>query len=757
MTAEHVFVTGGAGFVGAPLVRALLQSGRTVTVFDRFHFGAKVLADVANNPRLRLIEGDVRRFDSRHLDGVDAVVHLAALSNDPAGDLRPGWAEAVNTVATRRVAEAAKGRGISKFVFASSCAIYGGHDSEMVDEDSEVAPLSAYARSKLEAEHELVKLTGDGFAPIRLRSATVFGVSSRMRFDLVVNLMTLKAVTEGLIRVMGGGLQWRPLIHVHDLVSAYMACLGPEGEALKGGAFNIVGSNIQMRELGLTIQRCVGHANLKVVPDVADPRSYRVSGERFARTAHFAPAWSLEQGIAEVRDAVRSGVFGDGTDPLYHTVLRLKEVIETPAVAGGMPARSEFLPFARPSLGREEEEEVLDSLRSGWITTGPKVQRLEGKFAEYLGAKHAIAVSSCTAALHVSLAALSIGPGDEVITSPVTWPTTASVAIHLGAKPVFVDVERDTLNLDPSLLESAITPRTRAIVPVHIAGQACDLDAINAIAERHGIAVVEDAAHAIGGIYRGRKIGTISPLTCFSFYPTKNMTTIEGGLVTTANDELAEKIRVLSFSGISRDAWKRYSSAGSLHWQLLYPGFKYNMTDIQAAVGLHQIEKLDGFIDQREAHVRRYREMLADAPGVSWLADRSWGRHARHMFEILVEPDALTIDRDGFLTALKAENIGTGVHFVSLHLQPYYQTMGYKPANLPIANWISQRIISLPLFPAMTADDVEDVAGAVRRIAIYYRRPKAAHTTEANAKYIAPMTATPPIAPASGTPCPINS
>ena len=727
MIAEHVFVTGGAGFVGVPLVRELLRSGRTVTVYDCFHFGMHPLSEMAENPRLRLIKGDIQRFDVRHLDGVDAILHLAALSNDPSGDLRLGWVEAVNTVATRHLAEAAKLRGISKFVFASSCAIYGCCASDELDEQSGGVPLSAYARSKLEAEQELVKLTGDGFAPIRLRSATVFGVSPRMRFDLVVNTMTLKAVTDGLIRVMGGGLQWRPLIHVQDLVKAYLLCLGPQGEALEGHAFNVVGSNIQMGELGLTIQRCVGQSDLELVPDAADPRSYRVSGARFVEATGFAPDWSLEQGIDEIQDAVRSGIYGDGAHSLYHTVLRLKEVIETPAIAGGVPAMAEFLPFSRPSLGQAEEDEVLDSLRSGWITTGPKVQRLEDKFCEYLGVKHAIAVSSCTAALHVSLAALSIGPGDEVITSPVTWPATANVIIHLGAKPIFVDVERDTLNLDPSLLEASITPRTRAIVPVHIAGQACDLGAIHAIAERHGIPVVEDAAHAIGATYRGRKIGTISPLTCFSFYPTKNMTTIEGGLVTTEDDDLAEKIRVLAFGGISRDAWKRYSNTGSPHWQLLCPGFKYNMTDIQAGVGLHQIDKLDGFIDKREAHVRRYHQMLSETPGVSWLADRSWGRHARHLFEILVEPEALTIDRDGFMAALKAENIGTGIHFISLHLQPYYQTLGYTPSSFPQADWVSQRIISLPLYPQMTTQDVEDVAGAVHRIALHFQRGKEAY------------------------------
>jgi dTDP-4-amino-4,6-dideoxygalactose transaminase/nucleoside-diphosphate-sugar epimerase len=721
MGTEHVLVTGGAGYVGAPLVRELLRSGRAVTVYDCFHFGRESLSSMAGNPRLRLIAGDVQRFDPQHLDGVDAVIHLAALSNDPAGDLRPGWVDAVNTVATRRIAEAAKRQGISRFVHASSCAIYGA-SPEVVDEQSPFAPLSAYAHSKVAAEKELADLTDEAFAPIRLRSATVFGVSPKMRFDLVVNQMTLNAVVDGMVRVMGGGLQWRPLVHVQDLVKAYMLCLGPHWAALKGKAFNVVGLNVQMQELGLTVHRCVGHSEIEVAASTADPRSYRVSGARFADVAGFTPDWNLERGIDEIRDAVHSGIFGDGDDAIYHTVRRLKQVIETPAVAGGVPARAEFLPFARPSIGREEEEEVLDSLRSGWISTGPKVQRLEERFREYLGAKHAIAVSSCTAALHVSLAVLGIGPGDEVITSPVTWPATANVIVQLGAKPVFVDVERDTLNLDASLLEQHITPATRAIIPVHMAGQACDMDAIHRVAERHGIPVVEDAAHAIGTTYRGRKIGTVSPLTCFSFYPTKNMTTIEGGLVTTDDDELADKVRILSFGGISRDAWKRYSSAGSAHWQLLYAGFKYNMTDIQAAVGLPQIGKLDGFIEQREAHVQRYREILAGTVGVSWLADRPWGRHTRHLFEILVEPEQLTIDRDGFLAALRAENIGTGIHFISLHLQPYYKAMGYTPASLPEADWVSQRIISLPLYPGMTSQDVEGVAEAVRRIATYYRR-----------------------------------
>jgi dTDP-4-amino-4,6-dideoxygalactose transaminase len=386
---------------------------------------------------------------------------------------------------------------------------------------------------------------------------------------------------------------------------------------------------------------------------------------------------------------------------------------------GGEPVRRSFLPFAVPSLGEEEEQEVLDTLRSGWLTTGHKTRRFEDACRSYLGVDHAVAMASCTGALHVALAAVGIGPGDEVVTTPISWPATANVILHLGAKPVFVDVEPDTLNIDVSLIAAAIGPRTKAILPVHMAGQSCDLDPLLAVAREHGLRVVEDAAHAFGADYRTRKIGQISDATAFSFYPTKNLTTIEGGLLATNDEELADRARILSLHGISKDAWKRYAATGSPHWQLVEPGFKYNMTDVQASVGLHQLPRFEGFLARRAEIVARYDAALADVPAIQRLSRRSYGRHVNHLYIVLLDRRHTDIERDDFIQALRSEGIGTGVHFVSMHLQPYYrETFGYRPDSFPVAADVSERIVSLPLYPAMSDRDVDDVIRAVRKIVV---------------------------------------
>ncbi|PYV19689.1 MAG: UDP-4-amino-4,6-dideoxy-N-acetyl-beta-L-altrosamine transaminase [Acidobacteria bacterium] len=426
-------------------------------------------------------------------------------------------------------------------------------------------------------------------------------------------------------------------------------------------------------------------------------------------------------GIEEVAEAIRHDQFPELEDSRYDTSRRLREVLNSPAVSGGEPIRRSFLPLAAAWIEKAEEDEVLDTLRSGWITTGPKTMRFEALCQEYLGSKHAIAVNSCTAALQLALAACDIGPGDEVITTPISWPATSNVVINQGAKPVFVDVEPDTLNLDASKIEAAITPRTKAILPVHMAGQPCDLDRIRGIARRHQLIVIEDAAHAIGAEYHGRRIGTISEATAFSFYPTKNITTIEGGLLTTDNDDLAERARLLGNQGISRDAWKRYAKDGSLHWQLLSSGFKMNMTDVQASLGLHQLPRLEEFNRIREEYVRMYNEAFSDLPAIQPLAQRSGIRHAHHLFIVLLQLDQLTIDRDQFMMALKAENIGTGTHFVSMHLQPFYRKeFGIQPQDFPVARQVSEQLVSLPLYPKMTVSDVQDVVQAVRKVVTAY-------------------------------------
>jgi dTDP-4-amino-4,6-dideoxygalactose transaminase len=391
------------------------------------------------------------------------------------------------------------------------------------------------------------------------------------------------------------------------------------------------------------------------------------------------------------------------------------------AIDGGTPVRKEFLKFHQPSLGTEEETEVIDTLRSGWITTGPKTKRFEKEFAEFVAAPHAVAVNSCTAALHLALVASDIGPGDEVITSPITFASTANVIVHTGATPVFADIEPDTLNMDVESLAAAITPRTKAVIPVHFAGHPCDMDPILELCRKRGVAVIEDAAHAADADYKGRRVGSISEMTCFSFYATKNITTGEGGMLTTADADLAEKVAVLSLHGINRDAWKRYSAEGYRHWDIVAPGYKYNMFDLQAALGLCQLKKADTFWQQRRDQVRYYDQCLKDIPQLTPLAVRDYAKSAYHLYVIQVDTDALGIDRDTFMNALQAENIGIGIHFRAVHLHPYYtSTYGFKPGMFPRSEYASDRVISIPLYPGLSREDQELVVAALKKIVRNY-------------------------------------
>ncbi len=382
------------------------------------------------------------------------------------------------------------------------------------------------------------------------------------------------------------------------------------------------------------------------------------------------------------------------------------------ALEGGEPVRKTFLHFHRASIGPEEEAEVVQALRSGWLTTGPRTKQFEQAFARYAGAKHAVAMNSCTAALHVSLVALGVGPGDEVIVPPITWCSTANVVVHTGATPVFADVLPDTFLIDPASVKSRVTRKTKAIVPVHYVGQPADVDALR-IDE---IPVVEDAAHAVETVSRGRKVGSISKTTCFSFYATKNITTGEGGMLTTDDEALAEKARVLSLHGISRDAWKRYSSEGFKLFEVLAAGFKYNMFDLQAALGLKQLEKVESMHAARRRLVERYKDRLASVKGLTVLPqrERPGDVNAFHLLPVLVESRAR---RDFALQALQKENIGIGVHFPPVHLEPFYrERYGFRAGHCPIAEDVGARTLSLPLYPSLDDESLEDVARAVEKV-----------------------------------------
>lgn len=383
--------------------------------------------------------------------------------------------------------------------------------------------------------------------------------------------------------------------------------------------------------------------------------------------------------------------------------------------------REEFLPFCRPSVGEEEVQAVSEVLRSGWLTTGARVRELEEQIAARVGCRDAVAVNSCTAAMHLALAVAGVEEGDEVITSPYTFAATGEVILYCKAKPVFVDVERATGNLDPALLQQAITPRTKAVIPVHIAGVACRMDEISEVAAHHGLEVIEDAAHALGTSYHGRPVGSLSRFTCLSFYATKNLTTGEGGMVCLTREGDAERIRRLSLHGLSQDAWGRYTSAGSWAYSIEEMGYKYNLTDLAAAIGLCQLRRFDAIQERRREIARQYRACLAECDALE-LPDDPEG-HAWHLFLLRLHPERLRIDRDEFARRLQEANIGISVHFIPLHLHPLYRDLlGHKEGDFPVAEEVFRRTISLPLYPGMTSEDVEYVASMVRWLAGEHRR-----------------------------------
>ncbi|MDP9286558.1 MAG: DegT/DnrJ/EryC1/StrS aminotransferase family protein [Actinomycetota bacterium] len=396
------------------------------------------------------------------------------------------------------------------------------------------------------------------------------------------------------------------------------------------------------------------------------------------------------------------------------------------AIDGGTPVREELLPFGVPAIGEEEIAEVVETLRSGWIGQGQRVERFEHNLAEYVGAPFGVAVSSCTAALHLSLVVTGIRPGDEVLVPALTFAASATAVEHAGGIPVFCDSDPETLLIDLADGERRLTERTRAILPVHFGGLPCDMDAVLAFAQANGLAVIEDAAHAIAAKLDGRPIGSFASLCCFSFYPNKNLTTGEGGMVTLQDGDLAERLRMLRLHGLSTDAWRRYATQTFVRSELYGLGFKYNLTDLQAAIGIHQLAKLELHQRRREELASRYDAALGSLPGVA-LQPRSLPghrvRHALHLYLLLLDPDWFTVSRDSIVDALRAENIGAAIHYRALHLEPYYvDRFGLAADELPNALRISERVLTLPLSPGMSDADADDVIEAVAKVLGHYAR-----------------------------------
>lgn len=376
-----------------------------------------------------------------------------------------------------------------------------------------------------------------------------------------------------------------------------------------------------------------------------------------------------------------------------------------------------FIVFGAPDIGDDEIREVVATMTSGWLGTGPRVAAFEAQFAHFKGGVPAqvAAVNSCTAALHLSLIAAGVGPGDEVITSPLTFCATANAILHVGATPVLVDVDPATMNIDPALIEAKITPRTRALLPVHFAGLPCEMDEVLRIAARHGLAVIEDCAHAVEAQYRGRPVGTLGDFGCFSFYATKNVTTGEGGMVFAHDAEHIRRIKTLALHGMTRDAWKRFSDDGYRHYQVVECGFKYNMMDLQAAIGTHQLARVDAAWEKRQAVWHQYQDALSGLPVSRPAEPASHMRHAHHLYPLLIDEARCGVSRDAFMARMTAQGVGVGVHYLALTEHPYYQAqLGWHPDDTPVATRIGRQTVSLPLSPKLTASEVAKVVAAVR-------------------------------------------
>jgi dTDP-4-amino-4,6-dideoxygalactose transaminase len=374
-----------------------------------------------------------------------------------------------------------------------------------------------------------------------------------------------------------------------------------------------------------------------------------------------------------------------------------------------------FLVFGAPAIEEPEIQEVVASMRSGWLGTGPKVAQFEEDFRNYKKAAYAVAVNSCTAALHLSMLVAGLQQGDEVITTPMTFCATVNAIIHAGLKPVLADIDPVSMNIDPVQIKMKITSKTRAILPVHFAGRACDMDSIMAIAKDHNLKVIEDCAHAIETEYKGRKTGTFGDFGCFSFYVTKNIVTGEGGMVLTQKEEDAARIKTLALHGMSRDAWKRFRDEGYKHYFVTECGFKYNMMDLQAAIGIHQLKRIESYWKRRWQIWRQYNEAFADLPVTLPAEPELESRHAFHMYTILVDEKRCGVNRDAFLNAMTRQKIGVGVHYLSIPEHPYYQsTFGWSPEDYPNAMTIGRQTVSLPISAKLTERDVSDVIESVR-------------------------------------------
>lgn len=706
---KKILVTGGAGYIGTYIVQRLLEKKYQVVVIDNLIYGDIGLKTFVNNPLCQFIEGDITsEVDMEQAtQGCDAVIALAAIVGDPASNVNTDTTYRINYKANDLLITKCIEHGIDRVVFASSCSVYGQNNGKFITEESSLSPVSLYAETRIASEHLLIK-NQNQFTPVILRLSTVFGYGHRMRFDLGVNIMTGKAAKGELVEIFGGN-QWRPFIHADDAARAFIMAMEAPREIVHGQVFN-VGSNkanYQVNQIGEVIKSTMPNAVVKQSKTVEDTRTYHVSFDKIKNKLGFEVEKTLAEGVEEIYNFAK-GADIDIYNEKYHNVVVWRNI-----------NKCRYIPFAVPDLGEREKHEILDTIDSGWLSTGPKSRKFEEALNDYFDTKglHCIPVSSGTAGLHLQLLANDVGPGDEVITTPLTFCSTISTILQCGATPVFVDIDPNTYNIDIEGVVDKITAKTKAIVPVYYAGNAFDYDRLYELVKDRGILILADAAHAFGGTYKGKKIGTFEDAASFSFYATKNLTTGEGGLITTKNAEVANRIRKMRSFGMDKDAWKRYSSSGSWYYEITEEGFKYNFTDLQAAFGLHQLKKIDKFNKMRNEFANLYDDAFNDCEEIIKPPVFPNSLPTRHLYPLLIKYENLKIDRNEFIKELQKANIGISVHYVPIHFHSFFQKrLGLTIKDFPNSTWFYEREISLPIYTKLAEEDYVRIADTVKHI-----------------------------------------
>lgn len=708
---KRILVTGGAGYIGSFVVNMLLDRGYNVVVLDKLLYGRKGLDSFLGRENLEFINGDVtdRGTVEDAIKGANCVIGLAAIVGDQACAVNEAVTWDINFRSVTMLVDLAIEQKVSRFVFTSSCSVYGCNgDKRFLTENSELLPVSLYARTRILSE-KYIREKSEELSSVILRLSTVFGLSSRMRFDLAVNTMTGRAVRTGSLSVEGGS-QWRPFVHVRDVARAVVLAVEADEQHARGETFNVgsTDSNYQISDIARLIAEEVPEVTIKEYPDSKDLRNYNCIFDKIHKKLNFKPETSVRDGITELVRFIKA------TEPDINA--QEYSNFETWKVIGNS---EKFIPYSVPEVPHAVRMELVNTIESGWLSTGPRTRLFEEKIQEYFGdpALHVFAVSSCTAALHLQLMAAGIGRGDEVITTPFTFCATVNSILYTGATPVLVDIDPSTFNIDIKLIEAKITSRTRAIVPVYYGGQAVDHKALRALADRHRLLILADAAHAIGARYDGRLCGTYEDSAAFSFYATKNMPIGEGGLVTTHNGEMAERIRYLMLHGMNRDAWKRYSESGSWYYEIVDLGYKYNFTDIQASFGLHQLARIDRYNTVRREYGEIYDKAFASLPGISLHGLDPRAYYTRHIYPVLIDEEVAGISRNRFIEELREHKIGTSVHYIPIHHHPFYKrNIRFSKGEFPVTDSVFRGIVSLPLYSKMTASEIARVASTVGKL-----------------------------------------